>query len=313
MGTPLDLALLVQRGEEGRAREAIANAFESVSGLEYVASRYRAASDLARLNAAAGQGDVEIDARLHALLRRAEQARRSTGSAFDVSVGPLVELWARAAERDRVPDAAELAAAMQLVGRPVALGSFEQGYWARLDAVGMSIDLGGLAKGFALDRVAAELRAAGFRRGLLSFGQSSVWALGRPVDGPAWRLAVQDDEGGGLGVVELCDQALSVSSSLGKSSTIAGQRYGHVVDPRSGLALRDARRAIVVTRDATLAEVLSTALLVLSEAEGRRMVQAENAEARVFRTDGSAWQTPGWQSEKCSLSPASAAAAAQPG
>ena len=297
MGTVLDLALLVRPGEEGRAREALALAFDSVSSLERVASRYVEESDVRRLNARAGRGDVEIDARVHALLVRAEEARRLTRSAFDVTVGPLVALWTRAVERAVVPDEAEIAAAVGLVGRPVALGSFHSlggGDRARLDEVGMSIDLGGIAKGFALDAVAADLRAAGFGRGLLSFGQSSVWALGAPADAPRWRLAVQDDEGGVLGVIELSDRALSVSSSFGRSSEIAGRRYGHVVDPRTGLAISEARRAIVMARDATLAETLSTALLILSEKEGREVVDAQDAEALVLREDGSSWETSGW-------------------
>ncbi|MEE2675307.1 MAG: FAD:protein FMN transferase [Myxococcota bacterium] len=297
MGTVLDLALLVRPGEEGRAREALAAAFDSVSTLERAASRYLEGSDLRRLNAGAGGDDVEVDPRLYALLARAEQARRSTRGAFDVSVGPLVELWTRAAERGVAPDETEIAAAARFVGRPIVLES--TGRRARLGAAGMSIDLGGIAKGFALDAVAADLRAAGFDRGLLSFGQSSVWALGAPADAPVWRLAVQDDQGGVLSVIELCDQALSVSSSLGRSSEIGGRRYGHVVDPRTGLAIGEARRAIVVASDATLAETLSTALLVLSETEGRDMLEGENAEARVFWADRSSWQTPGWQPAGC--------------
>ena len=299
MGTLLDLALLVRPGEEGRARETLAAAFDSVSSLERVVSRYLEGSDVRRLNAAAGGEDVEIDARVHALLARAEEARRSTRGAFDVSVGPLVELWTRAAERGVAPDETEIAAAAAFVGRPLVLGFSRPGHWARLVEAGMSVDLGGIAKGFALDAVAADLRAAGFDRGLLSFGQSSVWALGAPADAPAWRLAVQDDEGGVLGVIELCDQALSVSSSLGRSSEIAGRRYGHVVDPRSGLAISEARRAIVVASEATLAEALSTALLVLSEEEGRDVLEGEKAEARVFRQDRSSWQTSRWQQASC--------------
>ena len=304
MGTILELTLLVRPGEEGRAREALEAAFESVSSLERLVSRYAEGSDIRRLNARAGLGEVEIDPRVYRLLQRAEEARRATRSAFDVSVGPLVDLWSRASERDVAPGESEIAAAAALVGRPVAHGALQRGHWARLDEVGMSVDLGGIAKGFALDRIVARLRSAGFRRGLLSFGQSSVWALGAPPDGLAWRLALRDDAGRRLGVVELCDQALSVSSSFGKSSSIAGRRYGHVVDPRTGLALSEARRAVVVAREATLAEALSTALLVLSEPEARAVVEAQNAEAWVFRPDRSSWQTLGWPPARCAAATA---------
>jgi thiamine biosynthesis lipoprotein len=93
----------------------------------------------------------------------------------------------------------------------------------------------------------------------------------------------------------LSDQALSVSSSLGQSSEIEGRRYGHVVDPRTGQALAKRRRAIVVAQDATWAEVLSTALLVLDEAEATTVLTEQGAQALVIDEQGHHWNTPGWQ------------------
>jgi thiamine biosynthesis lipoprotein len=291
MGTVLDLSLEVEKRDEERAREALAAAFGATASLESVASRFIETSDVSRLDAAAGQGTIEIDPRVYALLARAEEQRVATGGAFDVSVGPVVELWIRAAKRGSVPSDAEIAAARSLVGKPLLLESPNR---AGLAKQGMSIDLGGIAKGFALDRVAADLRRAGFANGLLSFGQSSVWALGRPSGAQAWRLGVRSDEGEFAGIVELSNQALSLSSSLGQWSDIEGRRYGHVVDPRSGLALSKGRRALVVATDAARAEALSTALLLLSEEQGRAILGA-GAEAWVVDDQGHAWETPGWQ------------------
>jgi thiamine biosynthesis lipoprotein ApbE len=138
----------------------------------------------------------------------------------------------------------------------------------------------------------------GVAAALLSFGQSSTWAIGRPPNAPGWRLLVRGAEGGFAGVITLCDRALSVSGTLGQWSEIGGQRYGHVIDPRTGQPLTHAREALVVARDATLAEALSKALLVLGPDEGIALIEGwPDAEALLLDEDGRTWQTRGWQGE----------------
>ncbi len=286
MGTVLDVSLRVSPGGEAPAREALDQLFREVAALSRVASRFDPESGVSRLNDAAGQGPAAVDPALYEMLLQAESARRATRGAFDVTVGPVVALWTEAAGRDRAPSRDELAQVLTRVGRPIGL---EQGR-ASLALPGMSVDLGGIAKGFALDRVRARLAEEGLARCLLSFGRSSVWAGGQ-----TWRLLIESDDGTPVGLVELRDQALSLSSSLAQSSVIEGVAYGHVVDPRSGQALQSRRIAVVVGRRATEAEVLSTALLVLDEAAGRAVLEEQRAEAWVREEDGNEWQTSGWQ------------------
>jgi len=221
----------------------------------------------------------------------AQRGASATDGAFDVTVGPIVEAWIHAAMRGRPPDRAERERALARVGAERI----------RIDAdgrvglaAGTALDLGGLAKGFALDRMAADLRRAGLTSGLLSFGQSSVQALGAPPGASAWRLLLRAPEEGYLGTLDLRDLALSVSASLSQSSEIGGIRYGHVVDPRTGHALTEVREAAVVSPSATVAEILSTALLVLDEPRGRAAVAALGAEALVVDAGRRGWQTPGW-------------------
>ena len=116
------------------------------------------------------------------------------------------------------------------------------------------------------------------------------------MDGPGWRLLARAPEGGFAGVVVLRDLSLSVSGSLGQWSEIGGRRFGHVLDPRSGWPLTRRREAIVVAPSGELAEVLSTALLVLGEQEGIALVSdAPGCEALLLDADGRRWSTPGWQ------------------
>jgi thiamine biosynthesis lipoprotein len=197
-----------------------------------------------------------------------------------------VALWTEAAARDALPEPAALSAARARVGAGrLEVSAGPDGARAAL-APGSAVDLGGIAKGYALDRVRAKL-AAGVDAALLSFGQSSAWAIGRPPDTDGWRLLARGADGGFAGILTLRDRALSVSGSLGQWSEIAGRRYGHVIDPRTGEPLTERREAIVVTRDATLAEALSKALLVLGPRDGIALVEDwPDAEALLLDADG---------------------------
>jgi len=293
MGTVLEIALVVRAAEEAQARALLERAFAEVERLESVLSTWRPESDASRLNRAAGQGPVRVDPDLVAVLARARDGSALTAGAFDLTVGPLVALWREAARRDRLPSPAELAAAREKVGaHRIRLPG---GSRAELPAPGMAVDLGGIGKGYALDRVAALLGEAGVDAALLSFGQSSVRGIGRPPGAPGWRLALRAQAGGRPLTVTLRDRSLSVSSSLGQAFEIAGERFGHVVDPRSGQALRRAARALVVAPDATRAEVLSTALVVLPPERGVALVERLGGCEALVETPTERLATGGWE------------------
>ncbi len=297
MGTVLELTLVPPAQPAGAAPAALARVFRTVALLDGLLSRFDPASDVSRLNASAGQGLQPIDPQTRELLGFCRRAAELTRGGFDVTVGPLVDLWTLAADRGREPDELELADALRRVGADGILldSPGHAPAHAGLEAAGMALDLGGVAKGFALDVAVAELREAGIDRALLSFGRSSIWGLGSPPDDTGWRLLLESPGQGYSGIVELSDRALSVSSSLGQWSEIAGRRYGHVVDPRTGRPLGRGKQAVVVARSAALAEVLSTALLVLPEAEGLAIVEKQEAEARIVDEQGRVRQSSGWQ------------------
>jgi thiamine biosynthesis lipoprotein len=157
------------------------------------------------------------------------------------------------------------------------------------------VNLSGVAKGYALDRMLPLVRAAGAPPALLSFGQSSAWALGAPPGAAGWRLLARGPGGDWLGVLTLRDRALSVSASFGSSARIGGRRLGHVLDPRSGEPLADDSEALVVAPDATLAEALSKAVLVLGAREGLELVAAQpGCEALWVAAGGRTARTRGW-------------------
>jgi thiamine biosynthesis lipoprotein len=165
-----------------------------------------------------------------------------------------------------------------------------------LDRAGVVVDLGGVAKGYALDGMVPLLRARGIRGALLSFGQSSTEAVGAPSGGEGWRLLARGPGEEILGVLTLRDQALSVSSSFGQWLEVGGERFGHVIDPRTGRPLTQPRESLIVAPDATLAEALSKALLILPPEEGLALVAAQTGcEGMLVDGAGSVLQTPGWR------------------
>ena len=292
MGTALEVTLF---GPDVRELEGgIADVFAEVSRIEALVSTWQPDSEVSRLNAAAGGDAIPLDPEATALLAHATELSRETRGSFDVTVGPLVALWKDAEAKGRPPSRAALARARALVGpERLRIETGPRGALVSLDA-GSAIDLGGIAKGYALDR-AREKLPPGIRAALLSFGQSSAWAIGCPPDAPGWRLLARAPDGGFAGVLTLRDRALSVSGSLGQWREIGGRRYGHVFDPRSGAPLLARRQAIVVGDDATDAEALSKALLVLEPVEGLALVEAwAGAEALLLDADGRSWRTRGW-------------------
>jgi thiamine biosynthesis lipoprotein len=291
MGTILEITLVAESDAAGR--RTLEELYAIATRLERAMTSFDEASDLMRLNRAAAQGPVDVDPELVRVLALAVDFAARTQGAFDVTVGPLVVLWKRAAERGRPPDAAELAEARRRVGSDAirVLGPTR----AALERAGARVELGGIAKGYALDRMADALRAAGVRRALLSFGQSSLQALGAPLDGDGWRLLVRRPDGGFAGVATLRDQAVSVSGSLGQFTEIAGRRYGHVLDPRSGEPLIRPLEAMVLCPTAALGEAASKALLVLGERDGVALLGSLGCEGLLVGAGGARHATPGFE------------------
>jgi thiamine biosynthesis lipoprotein len=290
MGTVLEITLVAD--DEAAARELLDACFAEVAELERVFTTFDPASAVMELNRRAGAGPVPVDPRLARLLADALAFAGRTDGAFDPTVGPLVALWKEAGARGAPPSAGALAEARASVGYDqvrVADGA------VALARPEMALDFGAVAKGWALDRLGERLAAAGVRDALLDFGGSSVLALGRPADAEAWALALPDGRGGFAGVVRLRDRALGVSGSLGQWSEIGGRRYGHVVDPRSGLALERSAQAAVIAPSAAAADAWSTALTVLGGEAGLALLAREpGAEALVLEEGAAPRATRGW-------------------
>jgi thiamine biosynthesis lipoprotein len=260
----------------GLAR-AVGAALDEVERLDGLLSHFREDSALSALNRGGGRGGACVDPELFALLARCREVSEWTAGAFDVTVGPLMRAWGFPPAHGVRPTLAEARAAVGF--RKVRLEA------ARGEVVfttpGMRIDLGGVGKGYAVDRAVAVLRAAGVRAALVNAGGSTLYGLGSPPGEPAWRVSLEAAGGRSYGVR---DEALSMSGRRARCPRAGGRRIGHVLDPRTGGPARGAEAVVVAAPDATLADALDNAFLVL----GAR----ERAEVAA-RVPGVAWWLPG--------------------
>ncbi len=269
---------LVLRGDDAvRLRAAGEEALAEIRRLEGQLSFYRPESEISRINARAGRAPVRVEPRLFRLLERAARLHALTDGAFDPTVGPLMRAWGFTGGGGRVPDEATLAEARRRTGmRRVHLDP--EAYTVAFERPGMSLDLGGIGKGYAIDEAALILKEAGVAHALLHGGTSTAYAFGRPGGTEAWKVAVPapGDAAGDdlLAVATLRDEALSVSAVWGKAFEAEGRVFGHVLDPRSGRPTEGALLTAVVTGSAADADALSTALLVLGPPAVDRLTDA---------------------------------------
>jgi thiamine biosynthesis lipoprotein len=292
MGTVLEISLCVPDRATGEA--LLDELFAEVASLERTFSRFDVKSDLSKLNRASGSGPLRVAPALSALTALSLQYTALTRGSFDVTVGPLVLVWLEAEQTAALPSAAALEAARSRVG-PAVVRVDEAASTVDLLVPGAMLDFGGIAKGWTLDRLAAKLRKAGVTRALLAFGQSSLCALGKPAGWDGWGVLLGDASGGFAGTAQLADQSLSISGSLGQYTEIAGRRYGHVIDPRSGEPLTHARVAGALAADGARSEALSKALLILGETDGIALLESlPDAEGILIDESGKTWQTSGW-------------------
>lgn len=278
----------------GEASAAAAEAcFALYRELDLLLSEWKPGSPLSAVNRAAGVAPVEVPAELFALLERALELGARTDGAFDVSWAALWGLWDFRAATPRLPSDGEIEARRRLVDyRRVVLDPARRTVF--LPAAGMQLGLGGIGKGYALERAAALLEARGFTDFLL-VGGGQVVARGRRGDRP-WRVGVRDPRGGAgeyFARVEPGAGSLSTSADNESFFVVDGVRYHHVLDPRTGRPATGLRSATVLHPDATLADALSTAALALEPARALAVVHAAGGEAILVDARGGLVVSPG--------------------
>ena len=239
-------------------------AFDEVDRIDRLMSHYRPDSPLSRLNREAARAPVEVEPELFAFIAECLRYSRESEGAFDVTVGPLMKAWGFFQGDGRVPDDSEVAELRGRIGfAHVVLDGPHR--TVRFDQAGVELDLGGIAKGYAVDRAVDVLRRRGVSAALVSAGGSTIFGLGAPPGHRAWDVKVEDplDPRRVALTVHLKDRALSVSGSAFKSFEKHGIRYSHVMDPRTARPVPRRLGVAVLAPTGTAGDALDDAFFVL--------------------------------------------------
>ena len=278
MGTVFEIE--AYGSDANRTAAAVEEAFQAIRQADAILSDYRDDSELSRLNRDGPQGFVALSPDLYGVLQTSAEYSRVTDSAFDVTVGPLVDTWRQASNEDRWPEDGELSRVRSLVG--FGRLQFDAARLAaRFEQPGMRVDFGGIGKGWSIDRAAEVLRKQGIERALISAGTSTVYALGAPPGEAAWKIAIRHPlrEDDALAVVSLRDESMSTSASYEQDDEIAGKPYSHILDPRMGLPVEGMWSATVIAPTAAESDALSTASFVLGIEQSERLLRERGLSA----------------------------------
>jgi len=275
---------LIAVGPRSQAESALDAAWREIESVNATMSTYDPASELSRFNAAPADVDVPLSSDTLTVLRLAQDAAYETEGAFDITVRPLIRLWQEAAQRGRVPSGDELQAVRNQTGMEHCVLKENS---ARKRIAGLEVTLDGIAPGFAVQQAILKLQSAGMSGGLIDLG-GDIACFGRPADGDAWQIAVQDPWGDGhRGVLSFSPEqseiiAVSTSGDYRRFLEIEGRRYSHILDPRTGVPVENATSVTVIARDAVTADIRATALSVLGPTAGIPWIENDPALAALF-------------------------------
>ena len=269
---------------DGRTTGAMIEALDLIERLEDQMTLFRDSSEVLAINAHAVQGPVRVESRLFGLLQVAERLFHETEGAFDITSGPLSQVWGFRDNSGKMPTEEEIAEAQRLVGFDcVKLDSEEQ--TIELRRARAEINLHAIGKGYALDRAAQQLKEQQMTDFLWQGGRSSVLARGENRAGPSSPTDVSNGQGAGnfdgarrgwtvglrhplkparrLAEFHLHDEALATSGSATQYFGQQGKRYGHLIDPRTGWPTTGICTATVSAPSAAEADALSTAFYIM--------------------------------------------------
>ena len=285
--------IVLETGSNQRIVQAgLDAALAEMHSIEALASTYRPDSEISQLANLKPNSPRILSPQIYTVFERSLYYSRLTDGAFDVTVGPLMQLWRTAAQQDALPSSDQIAAALELVGyRKITLDS--QSRTITLSQPGMSITLDAIVKGYAADQALAAIRKAGARSALLDLGGDIV-CFGQPPGRLGWKIAIQNpfkpattamdtSPGSILATIRLTDAAVATSGNYQRAFSIQGRSFSQIIDPRTGWPVAKAPSVTIIAPTAADADALATACSVLPVSEALKLInKIPNTEALLI-------------------------------
>lgn len=277
---------------DGRDSETlVAKVFTVMDDLEELLSRFVYGSEIAELNRRAGQW-VTVSPITLEVIELGLEMGDLTGGIFDITIGAVLDLWGFGSGQYRVPSGEEIAAALATVDYTKVEVDKAQGQ-VRIPA-GTVLDLGGIAKGYIIDAGTAILRDAQVERSIINAG-GDISVIGRRPDNLPWRVGVQNPENPAeiRWILPLDDESVVTSGDYQRYFLVDGQRYHHIIDPRTGFPARELTSVTIVGENSATCDALSTAIFVLGWEEGRALVENLPDVEAIIVSSTDTWVSPG--------------------
>jgi len=290
MGTVVEITLIAN--DEEAAKKGALQAFQEVKRIEYLMSPWIESSDVSRINRSAGNDGVRVSPEIVEVIKRAYEVSKLSEGGFDITVGPLVQLWRKAREGGAPPRMEEVKETLNLVNFRNLKTHY--GEKVSLRKKGMTFDLGGIAKGYAVDRAFELLKGLGYRNLVVNAG-GDLRVGGSKPDGP-WSIGIQHPRESEkiTARISISDMAVATSGDYEKFFIHQGKRYHHILNPRNGFPAEGCQSVTVLHKEATTADALATAIFVLGPEKGYALCQRlEGVDCLIADRDGNITFSPG--------------------
>jgi len=272
MGTivHIDVCQDVQDTQEGSA--AYKASWERLEDIAWRMNVLDERSDVARINNSSGD-PVLVGADTYTVLKHSQEYSRVTKGTFDITVWPLIDLWKQSAKSNTFPTNEQIQKARRAVGADNI--QLLPNNFVKRNNPGTRIDLGGIAKGYAIDEVARIFREHGISSFFIDAG-GDILVGGQNCSGKPWRVGIRDprDKSTIIDIVEVIDGAVATSGNYEQYFTIGNERWSHIIDPHSGFPQRNVISSTVIAPTAMEADALATALCVLGGQPGTALINA---------------------------------------
>ncbi|QHT69779.1 FAD:protein FMN transferase [Rhodocytophaga rosea] len=286
--------IILYTSDSTKATLAAELAFNRIDQLNDILSDYKEDSELSRLSISSGTGKkIKVSDDLWQVLQQSVALSQQTNGAFDITVGPYVQLWRRASRQQQLPSEEALQKASQSVGYQY-IRFYPDEQMVEITRPGMRLDAGGVGKGYAVDEAMKILQQQGIQSALVD-GGGNILVSKAPPGKKGWQVELSSSAGNIS--VELQQTAVATSGDLYQHIELDGKRYSHILDPRTGLGLTNQIMVTILARDGITADLYSTAVSVLGPQHGLALVErTKHAAAIIAEKTNDTIQT--WQSRR---------------
>jgi thiamine biosynthesis lipoprotein len=269
MGTVIEITLIAD--DEEAANKASLQAFQEIKRLETLMSPWLDSSDVTRINRSAGKERVKVSPETFEVIQKAQEISELSEGGFDITIGPLTELWRKAREKKIPPPVEDVKEKLGLVNFK-NIEMYQEGK-VFLKKKDMAIDLGGIAKGYAVDRAFELLKSLGYRNLIVNAGGDL--RVGGLKNNQPWSIGIQNPRESKkiLARISVSNMAVATSGDYEKFFIYEGKRYHHIFNPKDGFPTEGSQSVTIIAKDCITADGLATAIFVLGSEKGYSLCQ----------------------------------------